>query len=68
MYNYKNIIGNLGAIYIFAQGVYPGLNAEMIFASIDNGTIWQHIANLGLAYIAFNYGKEPKAIHYVTED
>jgi hypothetical protein len=63
--NYKNILGNLGAIYIFAQGVYPGLNGEMIIHSIANGTIFQHMANLALAYIAFNYGKEPKTISYV---
>ena len=66
--NWKNIVSNLGAVYIFAQGVYPGLDANMIWQSIENGTIFQHIMNLCLAYIAFMYGKDNIKIRYIVEN
>jgi len=64
--NFKNIAGNIGAIYIFAEATYPGLNGEMIVGSILNGTILTHIFELGLAYMAFQFGKETK-VRYVTD-
>jgi hypothetical protein len=65
--NWKNMAGNLGAVYIFAQTVYPGLQPEQIWQALMDGSIFYHIFNLGLAWIAYNYGKEPTKIHYVTE-
>ena len=65
--NLKNIMGNLGAVYIFAQAYYPGLNGEMIMGSVLDGTIVTHILNLGMAYIGFQFGKEDKVnVKYVT--
>ena len=61
--NLKNITGNLGAIYIFAQATYPGLSGEMIINSVLDGTIITHVLNLGLAYIAFQYGKDDGIIN-----
>ena len=64
--NYKNIAGNLGAIYIYAQTVYPGLQPEQIWQAVMDGSIVYHAFNLGLAWVAYNYGKDEVKIEYVT--
>jgi hypothetical protein len=65
--NYRNIIGNIGAIYIFAQAIFPGLNGAMIVAAVLDGTIVPHLFDLGLAYVGFQYGKEDNVnVKYVT--
>lgn len=58
--NWKNILTNVGAALVFAQTVYPGLNAEMIMASIASGTFFQAVINLALAYLLVMTGKENK--------
>jgi hypothetical protein len=52
-----NISTNLVAIIVYAQAVYPGLNAERIMAAWENGTIWNHIFNLALMYFLSEAGK-----------
>lgn len=56
--NWKNIWTNIAAIFVFAQTVYPGLDAEMIMASIANGTFLQAVMNIGFAYILVMFGKD----------
>ena len=65
--NWKNIGSNIFAIYVFAESIYPGLDGQMIINSVLDGSIITHVFNLGLAYIAFQYGKDDIKINYVTE-
>jgi hypothetical protein len=54
---WSNILSNIGAIFVFAQAMYPGLNAEMIMASVANGTFIQSLINMGTAYMLVGIGK-----------
>ncbi|MDT8284913.1 MAG: hypothetical protein RQ767_05255 [Thermovirgaceae bacterium] len=66
--NWKNIGGNCYSIYLFVLTVYPNLDAEKIWASILDGTILIHAANLGLIWMSYQFGKEPNIhIRYVAE-
>jgi hypothetical protein len=56
--DYRNVLTNVGAFIVFAQTIYPGLNAEMIMLSVQNGTIVQALMNIAFCYILANYGKD----------
>lgn len=58
--NWTNVLTNAGAVLVFAQTVYPGLNVEMIMQSIANGTFIQAVVNLAFAYLLVVTGKDVK--------
>ena len=60
--NWKNVLTNAGAVLVFAQTVYPGLNVEMIMQSIANGTFIQAVVNLAFAYLLVLTGKDVKDV------
>ena len=65
-FNWKNILTNVGAVLVFAQTVYPGLNIEMIMMSISNGTFIQAIVNLALAYMLVITGNDKPMLNNTT--
>lgn len=67
--NWKNVLSNVAAFVVLMRMVYPNADGAAIVEAFQSGKIVIYSLDLFIAYFLFNHGKkEPKTIHYVTDD
>ena len=54
---WRNVATNLGAVAVFINSIYPGLDAMMIRDAFMDGSWLSHLINIGMVYYLYKDGK-----------
>jgi len=56
--NKRNVLTNIGALAVFINTVYPGLDFNQVSAAVMDGSWLSHLINLGMMYYLYVDGKD----------